>query len=225
MFDDEEVIEQADNIVEEETQSVSPTETVDQTKAFATRLKEEKAKAKNEAKLEIAQSFGYDSWDEYVESQTNNKILDSGLDPEVIKPMLQDLIKKDPAYVEAMRYKAEKEELEKEKFAEDAIRLLNVEFGTNYSSINDLDEETIKMWNNGTPLDKAYAANNWKTLQEIAVKKVNKQTGKEHLKEVGGSREKIEVKEPTQDEMKVFKAFGFSEQQAKDYLNKNKENK
>ena len=222
MFDDEEEIEQADNIVEEETQSVSPTEQVDQTKAFATRLKEEKTKAKNEAKLEIAQSFGYDSWDEYIESQTNNKILENGLDPEVIKPMLQELIKKDPAYVEAMRYKAEKEELAKEKFAEDAIRLLNAEFGTNYSSVNDLDEETIKMWNNGTPLDKAYAANNWKKLQEIAVKKSNNPTGKEHLKEVGGSRDNKEKREPTKDELRVFKAFGFSEQQVKNYLNKEK---
>ena len=128
MFEDEE-LETADNVdetVEEtaEDQSTSPVEQVDQTKAFATRLKQEKAKAKQEAKEEIAQSFGYASWQEYADAQTNNKLLDNGLDPESVRPVLKDLIKNDPEYLEAMKYKAEKEELEKE-FPDAKVKITN----------------------------------------------------------------------------------------------------
>ena len=142
MFDIE---EQAANI--EETQSTPPVEPVDQTKAFAQRLKEEKAKMKQE----IAESFGYENWQTYVDAQTNNKILDKGLDPDSIRDTLKDLIKTDPDYVEAMSYKKEKEALEKELFASNSLKQLNDTYGTSYKSINDLDADTVRMWNEGTP--------------------------------------------------------------------------
>ena len=101
-FDKADNIEEKDDFVEETQQSTPP---VDMTKAFATRLKEEKAKAKLEAREEIAQSFGYNSWQEYANAQTDTKLLDNGLDPEVVRPALQEIIKNDPAYIEAMKYK------------------------------------------------------------------------------------------------------------------------
>ena len=227
MFEDEE-LEVADNVdetVEEtvEDQSTSPVEPVDQTKAFATRLKQEKAKAKQEAKEEIAQSFGYASWQEYADAQTNNKLLDNGLDPESVRPVLKDLIKNDPEYLEAMKYKAEKEELEKELFAKMSIEALNKKFGTNYSSVNELDPETIEDWNKGTPLEKAFAANNYSKLVEMAVKKanaVNKDNGKSHMKTVTGSTVQTTTREVSKSEIDVAKMFGFSEQQLRDYVNR-----
>lgn len=223
----EDEIESADNVEEivehEETveQPTSPVEKVDQTKAFATRLKEEKAKAKLEAREEIAQSFGYSNWQEYVDAQTNNKLLDNGLDPEAVRPVLKDLIKEDPDYVEAMRYKAEKEALEKEIFASNSIQELNNTFGTAFTSVDELDPETIKLWNQGTPLVNAFAANNWVKLQELAVKKAApKDNGKSHLKTVTGSSEKAKTRNITTDEMKVFNIFGFSAEQAQNYINR-----
>lgn len=219
-----------DEIVEEETQQqeeaqpTSPVEKVDQTKAFATRLKEEKAKAKQEAKEEIAKSFGYNSWSEYADAQTNNKLLDSGFDPETVRPVLKDIIKGDPEYQEAMRYKAEKEALEKELFATNSIKALNEKFGTAYSSVDELDPETIKLWNLGTPLEKAYAANNWESIRDNAVKKasVQKDNGKSHMKQVTGSSQQTTTREVSKDELNVFKMFGFTEQQAKEYINRTK---
>ena len=226
-------IEQADNVVDltekaaVEQEPTSPVEKVDQTKAFATRLKEEKAKAKEEAREEIAQSFGYSSWQEYVDNQTNSKLLDKGLDPESVRPVLKDLIKNDPEYIEAMKYKAEKEELEKELFATNAIQALNNKFGTNFKSVNELDKDTIDDWNKGTPLEKAFAANNYTKLIDMAVKKASsvKDNGKGHLVTVTGSSEKSSEKEVTTDEIKVAKAFGFSEQQLRDYVNKSQNKK
>lgn len=223
MFE-EDVEEMADNVVE--TQSTPPVEQepVDQTKAFATRLKEEKAKAKLEAQEELAQSFGYNSWQEYMDAQTNNKLIDEGLDPGVVRPMLQDLLKNDPDYIEAMKYKKEKEALEKEMFANASIKALNDKFGTNFTSVDELDEDTIDDWNKGTPLEKAFAANNYSKLMEMAVKKANSNSdnGKSHLRTVTGSSEKSTTRELSKDELGVFKMFGFTEEQAKNYVNRTK---
>lgn len=222
---DEEV---ADNDVTEdveasEGQSTSPVEEkIDQTKAFALRLKEEKAKAKLEVREEIARSYGYDSWEDYANAQTNNKIIDNGFDPEAVRPMIEDLIKNDPKYIEAMKYKEEKEALEKELFVKNSLQALNNKFGTNFKTVEELDEETIKDWNKGTPLEKAFAANNYTKLIESAVKKasVNRDNGKSHLKTVTGSSEQSKSREVSKSEIDVAKAFGFTEEQLRNYINR-----
>lgn len=225
MFEIEEQAANTDEKLEtssNDTQSTSPVETVDQTKAFAQRLKEEKAKAKEEARKEIAESFGYNSWQEYADAQTNNKLLDKGLDPDSVKDVLKDLIYTNPDYVEAMKYKQEKEELEKEIFASNSLKQLNETYGTNYTSINQLDKPTFDMWSAGTPLVNAYAAHNMSKIVDNAVKQAvaARDNGKSHLKNVSGSSEESKTREISQDELKIAKQFGFSETQFKEYVNK-----
>lgn len=222
-----EIEEQAANVDTPETevsseQPTSPVETVDQTKAFAQRLKQEKAKAKEEAKKEIAESFGYNSWQEYVDAQTNDKIIGKGMDPDAVKDVLKDLIYTNPDYVEAMKYKQEKEELEKEIFASNSIEQLNKTYGTNYKSVDELDKQTIDAWNAGTPLVNAYAAYNMSTIIDSAVKKAMaaRDSGKSHLKTVSGSTEESKTREISQDELRVAKAFGLDETKFKEYVNK-----
>lgn len=207
---------------QEEQQPTSPVETVDQTKAFAQRLKQEKAKAKEEARKEIAESFGYNSWQEYVDAQTNDKIIGKGMDPDAVKDVLKDLIYTNPDYVEAMKYKQEKEELEKEIFASNSIEQLNKTYGTNYKSVDELDKQTIDAWNAGTPLVNAYAAYNMSTIIDSAVKKAMaaRDSGKSHLKTVSGSTEESKTREISQDELRVAKAFGLDETKFKEYVNK-----
>ena len=225
MFEIEEQAANTDETLEtssNETQSTSPVETIDQTKAFAQRLKEEKAKAKEETRKEIAESFGYNSWQEYADAQTNNKLLDKGLDPDSVKDVLKDLIYTNPDYVEAMKYKQEKEELEKEIFASNSLKQLNETYGTNYTSINQLDKPTFDMWSAGTPLVNAYAAHNMSKIVDNAVKQAvaARDNGKSHLKNVSGSSEESKAREISQDELKIAKSFGFSETQFKEYVNK-----
>ncbi len=226
MFETEEQAANVDEALEtdvsNETQPTSPVEQIDQTKAFAQRLKQEKAKAKDEAKKEIAESFGYNSWQEYVDAQTNNKIIDKGMDPDAVKDILKDLIYTNPEYVEAMKYKQEKEELEKEIFASNSIEQLNKTYGTNYKSVNELDKQTIDAWNAGTPLVNAYAAYNMSTIIDSAVKKAMaaRDSGKSHLKTVSGSSEESKTREISQDELRVAKAFGLDETKFKEYVNK-----
>ena len=187
--------------VQEETQSTSPVET--ETQAFARRLKEEKAK-------------------EYADAQTNNKILDKGMDPDAVRDILKDLIYTNPEYVEAMKYKQEKEELEKEMFASNSIKKLNETYGTNYKSINELDKETVDMWNKGMTLEKAYAANNIQSLIDLAVKKTvaTRDNGKSHLTNVNGSSEEVKVRQVSQEELRVAKLLGLNEDKFKEYIKK-----
>ena len=226
MFETEEQAANVDEALEtevsNETQPTSPVEQIDKTKANAQRLKQEKAKAKEKKKKEIAESFGYNSWQEYVDAQTNNKIIDKGMDPDAVKDILKDLIYTNPEYVEAMKYKQEKEELEKEIFASNSIEQLNKTYGTNYKSVNELDKQTIDAWNAGTPLVNAYAAYNMSTIIDSAVKKAMaaRDSGKSHLKTVSGSSEESKTREISQDELRVAKAFGLDETKFKEYVNK-----
>jgi hypothetical protein len=227
-----EIEEQAANVdvqnepaTQEEQQPTSPVETETQTQAFARRLKEEKAKAKLEARQEIAESYGYASWQEYADAQTNNKILDKGMDPDSVRDILKDLIYTNPEYVEAMKYKQEKEELEKEIFASNSIKKLNETYGTNFKSVNDLDPDTVDMWNKGTDLLKAYAANNVQSLIDLAVKKTvaSRDNGKSHLNNINGSSEEVKVRQVSQAELNVAKSLGLNEEKFKEYVKRQKE--
>ena len=226
IVDDEQddIQEQAANVEEtqETNQPTSPVEQVDQTQAFARRLKEETEKVRLAERENIAKSFGYESWREYANAQTNNKLIDKGYDPDSVRPVLEDLIKEHPDFQEAMKYKAEKEALEKELFATNSIKALNEKFGTSYNSVNDLDPETIRLWNLGTPLEKAYAANNWEQIRDTAVKKANstRDNGKSHMKTVTGSSQPSNTREIGTDELSVFRMFGFTEEQARNYVNR-----
>lgn len=206
--------------VQEETQSTSPVET--ETQAFARRLKEEKAKAKLEARQEIAESYGYANWQEYADAQTNNKILDKGMDPDAVKDILKDLIYTNPEYIEAMKYKQEKEELEKEIFASNSLKQLNETYGTNFTSVGQLDSTTRDMWNAGIPLIKAYAANNMESIVANAVKKTvaTRDNGKSHLTNINGSSEEVKVRQVSQEELRVAKLLGLNEDKFKEYVKK-----
>ena len=207
---------------QEEQQPTSPVETETQTQAFARRLKEEKAKAKLEARQEIAESYGYASWQEYADAQTNNKILDKGMDPDAVRDILKDLIYTNPEYVEAMKYKQEKEELEKEIFASNSLKQLNETYGTNFTSVGQLDSTTRDMWNAGIPLIKAYAANNMESIVANAVKKTvaSRDNGKSHLTNINGSSEEVKVRQVSQEELRVAKLLGLNEDKFKEYVKK-----
>ena len=55
---------------------------VDQTKAFAERLKTERVKIEREARNELAQSLGYDSWEDLKRENEDKLLTASGLDAE-----------------------------------------------------------------------------------------------------------------------------------------------
>lgn len=222
----------ADNVEEVFTaenteQPASPAETpIDQTKAFSKRLKEATEKARAEEREKIAQSYGYESWEVFNKAQTDSKLLDNGLDPETVRPVLENLIKSDPRYLEGIKYKEEKEKLESEIWANNELQRMNAKYGTKISSINDLDSETIRLWNNGLSLEKAYASQHFDELQKSIIEntKSSMGSGKDHLNDTTGSSATTTNKTVSDAEMRIFKRINpdMSEDEIKAYLNRTK---
>lgn len=176
----------AANVDENQTDSPSEDnkeETI--TRVVAKRLSEEKEKIRQETLDSHAISLGYESYSKYMEAQMDDKLIQQSLDPQAIKPVLQELLHQSPEYQEALKYKKEKEELEKQIWADAELTRLNEEFGTRFKDISELDENTISLWNNGLSLIQSYAANNYKNVAKKTTQPVT--TGKEHLKPVTGS--------------------------------------
>ena len=225
----EDTLDTAANPVEVETaesteQTASPTETVTETQAFARRLKEATEKARADEREQIAHSYGYDSWAEYNKAQTDSKLLDKGLDPDTVRPVLKDLIKNDPDYIEGMKYREEKMKEEANIWAKEELNRLNKRFGLNIASVDDLDEATIKNWNNGMPLEKAYVSEHFDELRKktIEATKTSIGSGKEHLTETQSSTPPSSQPSITDREMAMFRALNpyKSDDEIKAYINK-----
>lgn len=205
-------VEDQEDVVEKEPASPAGK---DETKAFSERLKKEKEK--------LAKQLGYDSWEDALEKRTNTALLDQGIDPDTVKPILKDLLKNDPDYIAAMEYKKDKEELEKKLWAETELKKLNDKFGLSISDINQLDKAVIDLWNGGLTLEKAYAAEHYEELRNAAARRgANKQSGKDHLTDPskGGGADK--VKRATAEEIRMFKKFnpGVSDDEIHKFINK-----
>lgn len=193
-----------------------PADPPSETKAFSERLKKEKEK--------MAKQLGYNSWDEALEAKTNDKIIDKGLDPDTIKPMLKELMEADPDYRAAMEYKKEKEAVEQKIWADNELKKLNEKFGIHIKDINSLDDNVVKLWNSGLSLEKAYAAEHYEDIQKAAIKRGNiRQTGKEHMIDpVGQGPGTDTVKKPTAEQISVFRALnpGVSDEDIIKYINR-----
>lgn len=197
---------------------------VDKTKEYSERLNKDRARIKQETQAELAKAMGFESWDEMLAKKHDDTMLEKGLDPELVKPMIKEFLQQDPDYIAAMEYKKDKEAKEKEIWAQNELLKLNNKFGLGLTSIEDLDENVIKLWNSGIPLDKAYAAEHYVDLEKLAMKKaIVKGNGKEHLINPGTSGNKTDkVKTLTPEELKMFKQINpyASEEEINKYINK-----
>lgn len=87
---------------------------VDKTKEYSERLNKDRARIKQETQAELAKAMGFESWDEMLAKKHDDTMLEKGLDPELVKPMIKEFLKQDPDYIAAMEYKKDKEAKEKE---------------------------------------------------------------------------------------------------------------
>lgn len=223
-------VDEFDDVTEvEQTTQPDPQSEQDitQTQAFSKRLNEATKKARAEAAAEtrqnIAESFGYDSWEAYLQAQQSTAISNKGYEPDEVIPLIKEAMKSDPDYIEAMKYKAEKEELEKTLWAQNALTDLNNTYGTDFKSVNELDKDTVELWNKGVDLKKAYAANNMDSIinSKIAQAK-SKQSGKEHLTETKSGAQG-EVYNVSGEELRIFKLFnpGVTDDEIREFVKNN----
>lgn len=126
--------------------------TVDTTKAFANRLKESVAKEREA----IAKTLGYDSYDALMKSREKKTLEDKGLDPDVVSPVIEELVKQrldnDPRMKELATYR-DKQLLE---FGKKELKELSELTGGKITSLAQLSPEVKAAWAQKGSLTAAY---------------------------------------------------------------------
>ena len=133
-----------------------PAEDITTTQAFAKRLRESTEKARNEEREAIAKSLGFETYDAMMKSRESKIFADKGLDPEQVKPVVDELVeqrlKNDPRMVEL-------DELRKRQiadFAKKELKELTELTDGEITSLNQLSTEVLDMFKQTGSLRDAY---------------------------------------------------------------------
>jgi hypothetical protein len=130
--------------------------TVEQTKAFATRLKESTDKARREERDAVAKELGYESYEAMQKERSNKMIQDKGLDPDEVTPIVEELVKQrlesDPRMQELESYrKTQLADFAKKELAE-ITELTNGEI----TKLSQLSKEVVERWKETGSLKSAF---------------------------------------------------------------------
>lgn len=143
----------------ETTESQKETETkveVDQTKAFAKRLKESTDKARQEERETIAKELGYESYDQLQKSRENKVLEDKGLDPEQASEVINELVNK---RIEDDPRMKELDELRKQRvkeFGEKELAEISKLTNGKVTKFSQLSKDVIDLWTKKGSLKSAY---------------------------------------------------------------------
>jgi hypothetical protein len=130
--------------------------TVENTKAFAHRLKQSTDKARKEERESIAKSLGYESYDDMLNKREAKTLEDKGLDPDEVKPVVDELVKQRLATDPRM---AELEEFRKQKIVDFGTKeLAEITKLTNgkITEFSQLPKEVLNLWVQRGSLKSAY---------------------------------------------------------------------
>ena len=131
-------------------------EPVNETKAFAHRLKEATNKARNEERESIAKSLGYESYADMQKKREAEMLEEKGLDPEDVSPIVEQLVQKrlaeDPRLQELGAYKQER----MNEWAKKELTELNELTGGKISKLEDVPNDVIELWKTKGSLKGAY---------------------------------------------------------------------
>lgn len=203
--------------VEEETAPTADSN-IDNTKAFAKRLRESTDKARAEERESIAKAMGYGSYEELIKSRERKVIEDKGLDPDDVAPIVEQLVKeridKDPR----MQELEELRQMRVQEFGKKELAEVTKLSGGEITSLNQLSPEVISAWKQKGSLKAAY-------LEVEGEKRIMRMMSDQsrgtttHLTANGGSATvPTGERNLTADEKKMYKFFNPS--MTDDQLNK-----
>lgn len=203
-----------DTTVTKETKSND----VENTKAFATRLKQSTEKARKEERESIAKSFGYESYDEMIKARERKTYEDKGLDPDEVSPIVDELVKQkldsDPRMIELAEFrKKQVEEFGRKELAE-ITKLTNGKV-TNF---NQLSKNVLDAWQKTGSLKSAYLQVEGENLINTMRSEQSKGSA-EHLGNVNGSSPTHNDERPLTDKEKQMWKF-FNPNISDEELNK-----
>lgn len=180
---------------------------IEQTKAFAKRLKESTDKARNEEREAIAKSFGYDSYDAMMKQRQSQLIKDKGYDPEELSPVVEELVKQRMDSDPRMK---ELEDLRKRSLAEygkQELAEITKLTGGQITRLEQLPREVIDLWQKKGSLKKAYLELEGENLVN-KIRSEQSKGGTGHLATPGSTPPAPSNKRPLTDEEKqMWKLF------------------
>ena len=191
---------------------------VDTTKAFAKRLKESTDKAVAIERENIAKSLGYNSYEELQKSREKKVFEDNGLDPDVINPVIDELVKQrindDPRMKELEGYRKQ----QVQEFGKRELEELKELTGGKITSLAQLSREVLNEWAQKGSLVDAYMKLEGRNLIKNLRNEQNKGTTN-HLQNPSGSTGAPTGKRfLTDEEKRIWKMF--NPKMSDDELNK-----
>lgn len=142
----------------EEGQDNTPDDTqrIENTKAFANRLKEATTKARAEEREKIAKDLGFNTFDEMQKARESALLEEKGLDPTEVAPVIEELLQKrlseDPRLQELEEFRQQKvNEWAKKELAE--ITELT---GGKITKMEQLPKDVVNLWKQKGSLKAAY---------------------------------------------------------------------
>ena len=189
--------------------TTNPANSVDQTKAFAHRLKESTEKARNEERENIAKSLGYDSYEVMMKEREQSLLQEGGLDPEKVSPIVDKLVKarldNDPRMKELDEFK--KKQIA--EFAKNEIAEISKLTDGEITDVKQLPKEVLDLWAKKGSLKSAYL----ELEGEKLITKMKSEQSKgtmTHMQQVSGGTDPSGSKHErplTDDEKKYWKFF------------------
>lgn len=129
---------------------------VENTKAFAHRLKESTDKARKEEREAIAKSLGYESYED-METKRKNKLLeDKGLDPTDVSPIVDELVKQKLESDPRMQELEEFRKYKRDEFAKRELAEVTKLTDGAITSLAQLPKEVVERWKELGSLRLAY---------------------------------------------------------------------
>ena len=184
--------------------------TVENTKAFAKRLRESTDKARREEREAIAKSLGYESYDDMQKKREQQLMTDHGLNPEdvqtVVDQIVTERIANDPRMLELETLRANRvQEFGKRELAE-ITRLT----GGEITSLAQLPREVIELWKKRGSLKSAFLElEGEKLVTKIRSEQSKGSTG--HMNVPSGSSSGSPAERPlTAQEKQMYKYFNPS---------------
>lgn len=139
-----------------ETVANDKSNNVENTKAFATRLKASTDKARKEERESIAKSFGYESYDAMIKARERKTYEDKGLDPDEVSPIVDELVKQKLDADPRMQELAEFRKRQVAEFGKQELAEITKLTSGKITAFNQLSKEVLDAWQKEGSLKTAY---------------------------------------------------------------------
>lgn len=190
------------------TTTTSVEDTVETTKAFARRLSERTSKAVAEEREAIAHKLGYQSYDDMMKTTENRRLEDSGLDPAIAAPVINQLVEERLKNMPQMQELAELRALKVQEYGKQQLAEITKLTDGKITKLDQLPKEVIDIWKQTGDLKKAYLQVEGENLI-MAARRTQSQGSVTHMAtpQSGVSSIPTDRRLLTEEEKRVWKLF------------------